>query len=636
MNRRTFLILAGLTLPLGIAGAQRSSNRRAQDDRPTVEQLRAMGTAYVQHLVDSIGEAKDPATRKDIGDLLNKLRVAAGIPTKDFHWVLVNDSSVNAAAVPGGHLIVNIGLVNMARAVATSDFPRDTAARHRRFLGFLGAVLGHEIAHHTLGHTEDVSDWVPAAPASASATDASLEARIERAMSNPSLLREQAFSRDRELAADRTGSLYLLRAGYTIQDAMDMFRALDSVVERTALQGKNAAGAQATDSLGMLSWLSNHPRASEREGALEAFRGNLKQDQARFDDALLLVRTGVQLDTAVVLLDTVLAHFPGLREAQHLRAAALHQQYIRLMPVEQLGIRGVVATYPSRFYTKIRGAAAADRAIADARAAYKDVMTDVVLPYSLSNLALLDAYAGQLPLAIARADSAVKLDDKSYEVQVNRGAVYYLAKRYADALTAFDRAATLAGGATPLIMFDQAMTKRAMGDSEGGNALLRSFVRSGDATEWSTYARTLLGGSSSSSGSKGTTGSTPAAGATGNARITAAVSLGQSTAAIRTALGAPDRSEAIQGGYLWEYESRGLLLGISRADGLFVIGMSKASSGNVDGVKVGDSMAKARSAWGRPVNVEDDATYFRHGDVMIMIEDDGNGVITQITAGVPR
>src|ERR1051325_6898803 len=148
--------ITALAFPAAMAFAQLTSSPSSRQgsayERPTVEQLRAMGAAYVRHLVDSVGEAKDPEARKDITALLGKLRVAAGIPAQDFHWVLINDSSVNAAAIPGGQLVINIGLVDMARAVASSQFPNDTACRHRRFVGFLGAVLGHEIAHHTLGH----------------------------------------------------------------------------------------------------------------------------------------------------------------------------------------------------------------------------------------------------------------------------------------------------------------------------------------------------------------------------------------------------------------------------------------------------------------------------------------------------
>jgi beta-barrel assembly-enhancing protease len=214
LNRTIPAVIAALVLQTGVATGQLTNSGASgtpSEERPTIEQLRAMGTAYVKHLVDSVGESRDPEARKDVTALLGKLRVAAGIPGKDFHWVLINDSSVNASAIPGGNLVIHIGLVNMARDVSTSQFPSDTARRHRRFTGFLGAVLGHEIAHHALGHTGEVARLLPPAPANAPAGQRTLEARIEQAMANPSMLREQAFSRDRELAADRRQPLHASR-----------------------------------------------------------------------------------------------------------------------------------------------------------------------------------------------------------------------------------------------------------------------------------------------------------------------------------------------------------------------------------------------------------------------------------------
>src|SRR5258706_306917 len=133
-----------------------------------------------------------------------------------------------------------------------------------------------------------------------------LDARVRELLADSAFMTKQRRARGNETAADQLGSLYLLRAGWEIQDAMNLMRKLDQW-ERS----QNEA------SLRSLSWVTDHPRSSAREAALEGFRAKLKLHQAEFDDALTLVKNDVMLDSAVAMLDRVLIDFPGLVAARH-------------------------------------------------------------------------------------------------------------------------------------------------------------------------------------------------------------------------------------------------------------------------------------------------------------------------------
>ena len=89
-----------------------------------VRQIRAAG-AYLE----------DP----EVNDYLNQLghRLVAAIPEgrQDFQFFAVGDSTINAFALPGGYIGVNVGLILLTQTESE-----------------LAAVLAHEITHVTQRH----------------------------------------------------------------------------------------------------------------------------------------------------------------------------------------------------------------------------------------------------------------------------------------------------------------------------------------------------------------------------------------------------------------------------------------------------------------------------------------------------
>jgi predicted Zn-dependent protease len=588
--------------------------------RATPAELRAIGERVVQRQIAIYGRVDNSLWNRDVGMLLNELTTAAGVPRSAVQFVIVNDSDFNATALPGGFLIVNAGLLRVNSQLAALQFATDSA-RRQRYLAFTAAVLGHELAHQTLGHTAQIETMLPTR--AQSPEDESLEARLERAMADPALLRRQAKSRTQEQAADRTGALYMLRAGFEIQAAMDLFRVLDSL-ESSAVESGMADSRRVTivDSVKALSWLSDHPRASQREAALETFRGTLKLDQGRFDDALLLVRTNLQLDTAVTLLDSVLAHFPELREAQHLRAAALHRLYLRHLPPERQIVRSAVPTYTARFISRIRGDNGLDRA----REAYRELLQREPVPYALSNLAVLDAYAGDRQSALARADSAVALDSSSAEVRLNQGAVLFLSGKTHEALAAFRVAARLAPVDMPALTFDVGRTLLALGDSARGRELLARYGASDAESEWGKLALHLAGRSRAS-------GAQPA----GAERfmISASVALGERASDVRSALGAPDRIDSSEGRLVWRYDSRGVRVAFDGKMSVIIVVLTRPEAGSVDGLRVGDAFARIGQVWGVPDEEENGVRFYERRNMILAVEE-MEGRIATLTVGVLR
>jgi len=90
----------------------------------------------------------------------------------------------------------------------------------------------------------------------------------------------------------------------------------------------------------------------------------------------------------------------------------------------------------------------------------------------------------------------------------------------------------------------------------------------------------------------------------------AGVGLTDAPAAVRQALGPPERREASLGLEFWVYEGRGLELVWDRDRWrLTTIVLRKPGSGSVEAVRVGDSTRLVRARWGAPARTRQGHRY---------------------------
>jgi hypothetical protein len=93
--------------------------------------------------------------------------------------------------------------------------------------------------------------------------------------------------------------------------------------------------------------------------------------------------------------------------------------------------------------------------------------------------------------------------------------------------------------------------------------------------------------------------------------------LGDSASAVLTALGNPEHRQESLGLRFWDYPRRGMSLTWDKDDGrVHVIVLSKRSTGEVVGVRVGDSAATIQARWGAPARARERGRFLdfvRHG-----------------------
>ena len=183
----------------------------------------------------------------EISDYLNQigyqLVANSNEPWQEFEFFALNDSTINAFALPGGFIGVNSGLILAAQSESE-----------------LASVLSHEIAHVTQHH---LARMVSGQKTDTLVAMAAIAVAILAARSNPeasqaailgaqagTLQRQLNFTRTHEQEADRIGLATLQKSGFDTR-AMPAF--FERLQKATRLLDNN-----------MPSYLRTHPITSER------------------------------------------------------------------------------------------------------------------------------------------------------------------------------------------------------------------------------------------------------------------------------------------------------------------------------------------------------------------------------------
>ena len=210
-----------LTLLIIVLGASLSShaqNRDVIDSLPNLgsssaqflskQQSQILGAAYIRQARRAIKFVNDPILEEYINTLGNKLAKhsdsSINAPDK-FSFYLAENPTVNAFAVPGGHIVINTGLIENT----------DNEAE-------LASVLAHEIAHVTQNHSargiegsryDSLISLATILVAVASGSAEAAQAGV--AASTGGLIEKRlAYTRRFEREADATGIRTLYKAGY--------------------------------------------------------------------------------------------------------------------------------------------------------------------------------------------------------------------------------------------------------------------------------------------------------------------------------------------------------------------------------------------------------------------------------------
>ncbi len=198
-------------------------------------------------MFDDMKRRQRPSRDKDriaqlqrVGERIAKV-VFWDMPDADWEFVVFDNPQINAFAMAGGKVGVYSGLFKVAK---TDDQ--------------VAAVIAHEIAHVTAKHVHeklsqqlavDTVGTVGMIGLGASGAPAISTVMLGNAYGLGTGIGALAFDRKKELEADYIGLMYMARAGYDPQAAVQVMEALET----------ETAGAPA-----QAAWFSTHPSHPER------------------------------------------------------------------------------------------------------------------------------------------------------------------------------------------------------------------------------------------------------------------------------------------------------------------------------------------------------------------------------------
>ncbi|MCK6439781.1 MAG: M48 family metalloprotease [Planctomycetes bacterium] len=214
---------------------------------------KAMGDEAVAPILAQLGgEYPDPALKSYVEGVGRKV-VSEGrrhikkkghdeFPDWDFQFYVVNDSLVNAFALPGGHVFVTRGILNEMKSEAE-----------------LAGLLGHEASHVFLRHGARAMSTNLLVVLSVSVLAVSLPedyqwiAAVSGVAANLYLLK---YSRDNESEADEWGMEFSVKAKYEADGIINLMRTLERV----------SGGGGGPD------FLSTHPSPGNRIVTLSGYK----------------------------------------------------------------------------------------------------------------------------------------------------------------------------------------------------------------------------------------------------------------------------------------------------------------------------------------------------------------------------
>lgn len=213
-----------------------------------------MGREVMAETVKSMRDAGVPLNAnkvkvKKIEDMVHKIASVSHLPDLPYEVVVFETNIVNAAAAPGGQIMVFSGLYAPKIGLVADDDE-------------LAAVLGHEIAHVTCRHTtEAMTKQLPinlilmggAIYAEATDNDNLALALGAGFLAYQGLILPK-YSRKDESEADAVGLMYMAKAGYDPRAAVRLWQ----------------RAAEREDDPGLFGFMSSHPSNSKRYKSLQA------------------------------------------------------------------------------------------------------------------------------------------------------------------------------------------------------------------------------------------------------------------------------------------------------------------------------------------------------------------------------
>lgn len=265
---RIFALLAAPIVLTGCLATNPVTGNKEIVLMPLSEQIATGEKSYIPYQQQQGGQyTVDPGLTRYVASLGQQLAKVSDQPELPYEFVVLNDGTPNAWALPGGKVAVNRGLISML----------DDEAQ-------LAAVIGHEIVHAAAGHsaaqmTRQTFIGMGSMALGAVAQNTQYGDLIMMGSQYGSGALNAHYGRDDELEADEHGIKYMERLGYDPKAAVE-------------LQEKFLALKNGNDGDFMSNLFASHPPSGERVNRNNGYAAGKtgKRNKAAFDAATRQLR----------------------------------------------------------------------------------------------------------------------------------------------------------------------------------------------------------------------------------------------------------------------------------------------------------------------------------------------------------
>lgn len=227
----------------------------------SLDQEWQLGDQIAQQVAQQVRLVHDPAALAYVHSMGERLHSHTRLANRPFDFEIVDDASVNAFSIPGGHVYVNTGLLG---AVDKADE--------------LAAVMAHEISHITARHVikqiQQRQEISVLGSILLGQNPGALQQVVAQVLAGGVVAK---FSRADEKQADDLGLQLMYDSGYNPQGMLDM-------LNRLAALDKSRPGAVGR-------FFADHPLTQDRINDIQArvaklpLKNGMITDEVEFHDA---------------------------------------------------------------------------------------------------------------------------------------------------------------------------------------------------------------------------------------------------------------------------------------------------------------------------------------------------------------
>ncbi len=216
----------------------------------------SLGEKYNQQVLEEMAVYADPKLAAYVDQVGQRIARVSHRPQLDYHFTVIDSTTVNAFALPGGYIYITRGILAYLNSEAE-----------------LAAVLGHEVGHVTARHSVRQQSASTATGIAGSILGAATGVPASQDLFNvfgKAIL--SGYGRKQELEADRLGALYLARAGYDPQAMLEVI----GVLKNQELFEQQRAREEGREARAYHGVFATHPDNDRRLQEVVAEAGQLK------------------------------------------------------------------------------------------------------------------------------------------------------------------------------------------------------------------------------------------------------------------------------------------------------------------------------------------------------------------------